>query len=359
LIFVTIKGLGDIRRKYQPGLVSNLVKEMEGKFDKNFYSVNKGNIIFIPVESDAPEIPFNIYTAGVGAVMLDNAARFKDAIVYELGAGAGILSLIALSLGASKAVLVENNKSEIEMAVALLTAHGYRENVDYYIIDEDLTKPAKVISKLPDINPGSKTVIGLVDIGSWTAGYSKANSSSLGILTWLNAGLIINGGFYTTNSQEHGYHIKGLNDSRTFLENNHFNVEELSFLNSKVLTATTPSVDQAMITEQRKIREEIFGDAPLSEQAKHEIRALFPESMLKDAGWSFDNIDEIPVVIGEVPFQSSGNNIGTIHQEFILNKNNNSIQVFAITSRGEFFCTLGNLGEKLMVRKAGGLPRAF
>ena len=53
---------------------------------------------------------------------------------------------------------------------------------------------------------------------------------------------------------------------------------------------------EAMTTAQEQLRNEIFGSGWMHDQAKHAIRALFPESMLKLYGWVFGNIDEIPIL---------------------------------------------------------------
>ncbi len=243
--------------------VGSLKAEKEERLG-DVYPPNKKNILFIPPYSAVPGVPLNDHTAAVISSMLDNIDQIRDSVVIDQGAGSGVLSLVALSLGAKKAILVENSEKQVAIARALMVANGYTEGVHFDIIQENLTEEVKVVQSIKDKTiPGAK-MIGLVNIGAWPT-YGNANASSLKVLSALGVDLLINGGFLSEDSIE-GNHKTELENSIRFLNGNNFDVQQFSFTGNRddqhiisILVARSKQSDStrsnmAMLSEVEMVR---------------------------------------------------------------------------------------------------------
>ncbi len=197
----------------------------------DIYHQNHKNILFIPPTSAVYHVPLSGHMAAVIAIMLDNVNQFKGATVIDQGAGSGVLSLVALSLGAKKVVLVENKDEEIAIARALLQAHGYQAKENFYIVKGDLNDVDKVTESLKHLNLPKGKTIGLVDIGPWPQ-YGDANWSALDILLNLGVDLLINAGYLSEDTQDYGKHRTEFRKSVEYLRNK-FDVQELEFEKSR------------------------------------------------------------------------------------------------------------------------------
>ncbi len=149
--------------------------------------------LFVPPISAVPNKPVDSYSLNAISAMLSNQAQFQKSIVIDLGAGSGLLSLVSLSLGASKVYLFESDPVLAYIAKGILEAQGYKKGRDFEIYGsiEDSTK---IIASLIARNKGQRKVIELANLGPWPF-YGTANQDALDIFTKNPIDLLINGGY--------------------------------------------------------------------------------------------------------------------------------------------------------------------
>lgn len=196
------------------------------------YLKENPNILLVPPFSAVPGQPINPYSALMIAGMLAAADSFKGATVIDAGSGAGLLSLIALGLGAKNVIPVENSVMEIQLAKATLKKGIEEGRVTF--IEESLKRTETLTSRLKnaglDLNP--EQLIGLANIGPW---YGKTNYKAIELFATLGAGRIINGGysFNFPTHKENLVHIKEIEEIYQLLENR-YNVEQRPPYNSRL-----------------------------------------------------------------------------------------------------------------------------
>ncbi|MCM8781079.1 MAG: hypothetical protein NC908_04065, partial [Candidatus Omnitrophica bacterium] len=177
------------------------IKTLKQKFG-SLYSENAGNIYFVrpSVFHNVKAMPVSIYTLSAAAVMFAYQNVLKDAYVVDMGAGDGLLSRIALGLGARYVVLVEKG-SIINQAILFLEQDGYREGEDFTLIKQDFTKPDFEYSVVK-LGLPKRTEVVLAQIGPWPF-WGRANQVAVEIAcSWPGVRLFINGGYWM-KSREH------------------------------------------------------------------------------------------------------------------------------------------------------------
>jgi len=185
---------------------------------------DRSNVLFVPPDTSGPQDSITAYSAGFITAMQQHADRFKGATVIDAGSGSGILSLVALHLGAKKAVLIDMMDKQIDLSRALLTAHGYHEGVDFVVVKGDLEDdfPA-VVQNVKELGLATDHLIGLANIGIW---YGDANINSLKLFNEFGAELIINGGYpIQADNIDASRHIAGLQQNQAWLAQQGFKVQ--------------------------------------------------------------------------------------------------------------------------------------
>ena len=105
---------------------------------------------YIPAESGLPDYFTPMLrdegrTAAFAEAIRAKVDAFRAAVgraprVVDLGAGSGLLSKLALELGAEHVTLVDVNEDMLGMASSALSAHGYREGQHFSVFHGSFTK---------------------------------------------------------------------------------------------------------------------------------------------------------------------------------------------------------------------------
>jgi|GEM_PF-2876786 len=164
----------------------------------SLYSRHAGNILFTPRSVDGTanrKMPLSAYTRSTIVAMLANAEKFNNAEVADLGAGDGILSRVALRLGAKRVNLVERENDFLVSAEYFLRSDGWKEE-KFHLIEADLTRP-DFESRAAQLALKKSADIVLANIGPWLDFYGNANHHVLNdIPNWTAMKLLINGGYF-------------------------------------------------------------------------------------------------------------------------------------------------------------------
>jgi predicted RNA methylase/GGDEF domain-containing protein len=224
----------------------------------DLYSTNANNIIFIDPSCDVEGEPIDHHRAQIIATMLAYADRIKDTTVFDCGAGAGLLSLVAARLGAGQTVLIERDKARLEHADAMLYAQGYKpqteEAAGYALWETDLGNQTDLMARLKTLDSSKKKAIGLVNMGAWPH-YGAANQKALEFLCRLdNLDMLINVAFYIGIERESPVYLQNQSaaymSAATFLSSQGLKVEKVYYAdgNAGALIATrnaAPAAGQA------------------------------------------------------------------------------------------------------------------
>lgn len=167
------------------------------------YRQNAANVFLVTPTYYHRENSISPYALSVIAAMLANAERFNGAVVFDAGAGDGLLARVALRLGAHRTVLIEKDPASLERARLLLAEDDWARVAQkaqrLVILPKDLADPS-LKELLEGYQSGGKTSIALVNIGPR---YGKANNSALTLVTELpEVSLVINGGHYKAVDEE-------------------------------------------------------------------------------------------------------------------------------------------------------------
>jgi predicted nicotinamide N-methyase len=141
-----------------------------------------GNAILIKelYDSTIDHIGLGPYTMTAIVAMLNSDLSGKR--VMDFGAADGILSLVALKLGASSVILIDIDGKELNKANDNLELNGFKYNDDYYKIVANLKDKEKIAQALRGL-PLSRDEIAIVsNIGSsehWYYGTTNLISASL------------------------------------------------------------------------------------------------------------------------------------------------------------------------------------
>ena len=241
------------------------IKDKLIKTTGELYLKNSSNILLVSPFSAVPGHPINPYSALMIAGMLAAANSFKGATIVDAGSGAGLLSLVALGLGAENAVLIENNDIELQLARAILEAQEYKKDEKFIRVKESLGIKTKalieILKKTSGLDLSPQRLIGLANIGPWEW-YGKANHKAIELFIELGVSKIINGG-YSFNFKTHKDnlpHREEFNKIISLLKNANYNTEQYPLYNPKLpipagygLITAKIEIAQSLVNENQNI----------------------------------------------------------------------------------------------------------
>lgn len=127
-----------------PDMLNRMIGKIKDKMG-DVYEKNKDHILFVQPST------YDVFDAGhplsrFAMLMIASELKMKERIVGKevlvLGSGDGLLGRVALKLGASKVILVDNDQGSIEKAEVLMRAEGYEVGKDYQSLAVDFTSPS-------------------------------------------------------------------------------------------------------------------------------------------------------------------------------------------------------------------------
>ncbi|MBI3552323.1 MAG: 50S ribosomal protein L11 methyltransferase [Elusimicrobia bacterium] len=131
------------------------------------------------------------FTIAAAAVMLNNDLSGRH--VIDAGAGDGMLSLVALKLGAASADLVDLDREALGRAKINLRPNGFSEQKQFRLINGDLAHTGALAQRLTRSSLPSAVIS---NIGCWE--YAVTNADSMLLMDLVPAaGLFIAGGYST------------------------------------------------------------------------------------------------------------------------------------------------------------------
>ncbi len=157
----------------------------------------EGNVIKIrPFDEDDRSIFFKYgdWTVMTIRSMIDNAGIIKGRRVIDVGAGSGLLSIVAMKLGASSVELIENNPEDISNAVKHLNLNG---------VDSGYKTHSGDLRKVTGLAGREETIV-VSNIGTWEGqgGYEVSNRDSINLIREIpNVVLFIGGGYKETGEE--------------------------------------------------------------------------------------------------------------------------------------------------------------
>ncbi len=161
--FIRIGPLFFIEEDIYQGLSSDLRKDLGD------------NVIRLTsVKGDIAPLMYGNYTRAVITMMLNN--DFSGKRVVDAGAGNGILSLVALKLGATFVDLIDHSIEELERAKALLELNGFVPEKHFLLHMHDLKNPDAILKVLSS-HDGETAVIS--NIGTHPYNYTVTNADSI------------------------------------------------------------------------------------------------------------------------------------------------------------------------------------
>ena len=162
------------------------------------YLNNAGNIFFYTPSryGRSSDMPLNPHAQDMIVQMLAEREILKSARkVVILGSGEGLHARIALSLGATQVILIDNDQDALDKAAIYLENDGFKENKDYFLVKADLTDNGAMSNAIQRYNLMKDTDVALINIGSYRNLYGKANERALAWAMGLTPGLIISSGY--------------------------------------------------------------------------------------------------------------------------------------------------------------------
>lgn len=162
------------------------------------YTKLSGNIIFAnnSLYSDWHyRYPVSVHALIAVKYMLKHKDSFRGATVADFGSGDGLLSRVALRMGAKEVVLIEKERSSSELARLHLEKDGWIEGRDFLIVENDILEDDFRDGPLHEVL-SEKTAVVLANIGPWKGIWGDANSAAVNIVSrWSNVSLFINSGY--------------------------------------------------------------------------------------------------------------------------------------------------------------------
>jgi len=202
--------------------------------------------LFVPPISAVPGKPVDSYSLNAISAMLSNQRQFQNSLVIDLGAGSGLLSLVALSMGASRVYLFESDPVLAYIARGILEAQGYRKGKEFEILGS-IEDSKKIIASLIAQNKGQRKVIELANLGPWPF-YGSANQDALDIFRSNAIDLMINGGYTRQDESKKDSHWAKLINIYYDLKAQGFDCTVIEGLTNRTLVAKRQDKikDQAM-----------------------------------------------------------------------------------------------------------------
>ncbi|EKD26302.1 MAG: hypothetical protein ACD_79C01271G0002, partial [uncultured bacterium] len=138
----------------------------------------KDNIIFIKGLSKSELGTDVLRDSTLSSIISMLNMDLKNKVWIDLGAGSGILSIIAVKLGAKTTVLIE--KYETHATEINLQINNIKNDNNCVFLSEDLIKSENIVSKIKDHIQGEKVIVGM-NVGYWMD-YSITNITGIVIL---------------------------------------------------------------------------------------------------------------------------------------------------------------------------------
>ncbi|MCB9800385.1 MAG: UDP-3-O-acyl-N-acetylglucosamine deacetylase [Candidatus Omnitrophica bacterium] len=206
---IAIKQVGPLVFVIADQLTPQAVTEIKRRLSRQFRNY-PGNIILTEKGVYLKDgVDLGHYTEHMIAAMLKNADAFQNAVVTDFGAGNGVLSQVALKIGAQQVILSDNRAEYLSRARFLLETqnaledpnHPAQQNFEFHLLD--FLEPDHAERLLQLARRGD---VVLVNIGPWDQ-YAEAHDNVIQALQDPNArwALLLNGGF---NGAEQGHNQK-------------------------------------------------------------------------------------------------------------------------------------------------------
>ena len=129
-------------------------------------------------ESEEKGGRMKLFTSATILLMLNSNIAGK--CVIDSGSGDGLLALTALKLGASQAILIDNDEASLNKARQHFEANKFREGVHFWCIAGDLTNKDTLMPKIPEIKD---SIVLISNIGTWPGDYGPVtNLTSVGLI---------------------------------------------------------------------------------------------------------------------------------------------------------------------------------
>jgi hypothetical protein len=273
------------------------------------YSENAGNILFYnPMTYDySVSMPLNAYVMGIIGGMLANSNRFKEALVFDEGAGDGLLARVALRLGAARAVLIDNDSDALSRARAFLQHDGYSEGVEeknkFVILQIDLMD-SSLNTLLAEYRLVGRPAIALINIGPT---YGEVNQRALDLVVdFPGLVFLINGG-YIEYRQNLFYERDqaAMQRVRDYLEDKGFIVRSISQDMTVALTAVLRGVSANEVQPadaEKKV--EAPAESPLSSVPEGAALAKMQDGAGKDPSLGSGSIPPVTADKGGIDFRA-------------------------------------------------------
>lgn len=153
-------------------------------------------------ESDTAGDMADIYAWLMIAEMLRHDFTGREAI--DLGAGNGILALVAWKLGAEYLQLVDYDPKRLVAAQKLLEINGLENGTDFFRLEGDLKRTEELAARL---RPGGREAVILSNIGEWPGVYPVTNEDSMRLLKHVPQATAFIAGGYMENEKTGRIHI--------------------------------------------------------------------------------------------------------------------------------------------------------
>lgn len=116
----------------------------------------------VSIRSNTVEVDceFSVHAFTVMRAMVQHRDIIPQSIVLDKGAGSGIMSVLALQLGARHVILYERDAQSLQVAISLLSQNGYDAS-QYSIIADDFRNFGRHADIL------SQATVGIVTTGRW------------------------------------------------------------------------------------------------------------------------------------------------------------------------------------------------
>lgn len=143
------------------------------------------------LHQDISRLMYGSYTLATIVMMLNS--DFSGKRVVDAGAGTGILSIVAMKLGAAFVDLVDYDQDELIQAHALLELNGFTPEEEFLLHVQDLRKPDEILKALSPYD-GETAVIS--HIGTHPGLYKVTNADSIRLASRIPRVTLFVGGGY-------------------------------------------------------------------------------------------------------------------------------------------------------------------
>jgi len=220
LIFIEAPGNPLNERDMDPHTLEQRLQIVKGKLGE-FYPQNQENVFFTRPsryennENTSLLTQLSPHSMISIAAILANSKRFLNETVLDFGSGDGLLSRVALRLGASQVILFEGDPVEVNRSRVFMAEEGWQEKTNngkgnYQILVEDMRK-LNFLKKFKQDSRTKNARIGIANLGTPGAyGHADKNVVDL-ILQLSDMELFISGGHTSNYSAEEAALLESVN----------------------------------------------------------------------------------------------------------------------------------------------------